>query len=395
MEQFSANSLLDLDKSNQFKVKLIRQSGFSLVELMVGLVIGLLATMVIMQVYSAFEGQKRTTTGTADAQTTGSVALYSLQREVQLAGYGLPLFDEQNSPLLCAAPPTVDHDNSAGTPNIRLDALDIIDGGVASGASDIVVIRYGTSNSGGAPTCVTANGAVQPEYDVNSNMGCANGDVVMMITGTNCFATTVDDTDLADTKKITLKASDLGVSRGVCGPGITKLSCLGRWNEFTYQVDVATSQLTRQAANEAAPSPIADGIVSIQAQYGISITPDNNQVIQWVDPVGAWASGAIGNTSANCDAGVANRNCIKAVRIAVVARNGLREKDVVTTACSSIIDANPTGICAWDATSAVPTVVSPAPQIDLSNTADWNHYRYSVYETIIPLRNIIWARGRL
>lgn len=373
----------------------MKQSGFSLVELMVGLVIGLLATMVIMQVYSAFEGQKRSTTGTADAQTTGSVALYSLQREIQLAGYGLPLFDEQNSPLRCAAVPTVDHDNSAGTPNIRLDALDIIDGGAAPGASDTVVVRYGTANGGGAPTCVTSNGAVQPEYDVNSNMGCANGDVVMMITGTNCFATTVDDNNLVDTKKITLKSSDLGVSRGVCGPGVTKLSCLGRWNEFTYQVDVAAAQLTRQAGNEAAPSPLADGIVNIQAQYGISITPDNNQVVQWVEPVGAWASGAIGNTSANCDAGVSNRNCIKAIRLAVVARNGLREKEVVSNGCSSITAANPTGLCAWDATSAAPLVVSSAPPIDLSNTADWNHYRYSVYETIIPLRNIIWARGRL
>ena len=40
------------------------QAGFSLVELMVGLVIGLMATLVIMQVFSTFEGQKRTTTGT-------------------------------------------------------------------------------------------------------------------------------------------------------------------------------------------------------------------------------------------------------------------------------------------------------------------------------------------
>ena len=44
------------------------QAGFSLVEIMVGLVIGLLATLVILQVFSVYEGQKRTTTGTADAR---------------------------------------------------------------------------------------------------------------------------------------------------------------------------------------------------------------------------------------------------------------------------------------------------------------------------------------
>ena len=40
------------------------QAGFSLVELMVGLVIGLLATLAIMQMMGTFDSQKRTTTGT-------------------------------------------------------------------------------------------------------------------------------------------------------------------------------------------------------------------------------------------------------------------------------------------------------------------------------------------
>ena len=124
--------------------KSFRQAGFSLVELMVGLVIGLLATLAIMQIFSAFEGQKRTTSGTADAQTSGSVALYTLQRDVQLAGFGLPLYDEANMPLKCNAPsyPVVDHDNNAATPNINMSAVDIINGATATD-SDTVIVRYG------------------------------------------------------------------------------------------------------------------------------------------------------------------------------------------------------------------------------------------------------------
>ena len=78
-----------------------KQYGFSLVELMVGLVIGLLATLVIIQVFSTFEGQKRSTSGSSDAQTNGSIALMSIQRNVQMAGYGLPLpmADKINSVL--------------------------------------------------------------------------------------------------------------------------------------------------------------------------------------------------------------------------------------------------------------------------------------------------------
>ncbi|MDP3688915.1 MAG: prepilin-type N-terminal cleavage/methylation domain-containing protein, partial [Sulfurimicrobium sp.] len=75
--------------------------GFSLVELMVGMVIGLLATLVIMQVFSVFEGQKRSTTGGADAQTNGSVAIYTIQREASMAGYGLPVYSVMNPALKC------------------------------------------------------------------------------------------------------------------------------------------------------------------------------------------------------------------------------------------------------------------------------------------------------
>ena len=42
-----------------------KQKGLSLVELMVALVIGMLTTLVIMQVFTVFEDQKRATTGSA------------------------------------------------------------------------------------------------------------------------------------------------------------------------------------------------------------------------------------------------------------------------------------------------------------------------------------------
>ena len=66
-----------------------RQRGVTLVELMVGMLIGLLAVIVISQVLLVSEGQSRTTSGGADAQVNGALALYALQRDVQMAGYGL------------------------------------------------------------------------------------------------------------------------------------------------------------------------------------------------------------------------------------------------------------------------------------------------------------------
>ena len=365
------------------------QTGFSLVELMVGLVIGLLATLVITQMFTVFEGQKRSTAGTSDAQTNGSVALFSLQRDVQLAGFGLPLLDIDNMPLKCNPIPTIDHDDNAATPDISLAPIDIIDGGAAAGASDTLIVRYGTAVSGGvAMQVISRTGA---DVLVNNSMGCAmiagQKNIALGINGTTCAARRVVSVPAVNKVNIT---PPNGVNAG------GNIACLGGWNEYQYSVD-ATNQLTRlNTFDNTVPTPVVAGIVNMQAQYGISAAPDSNQIIWWVNATDAWASGAIPNTSLVCSNVIANRNCIKAVRVAVVARNNLLEKlPAVSTACSSITAANPTGVCAWDATSAAPINASAAPAINLTNTPNWGQYRYRVYETIIPIRNMVWSRGRL
>jgi type IV pilus assembly protein PilW len=48
-------------------------------------------------------------------------------------------------------------------------------------------------------------------------------------------------------------------------------------------------------------------------------------------------------------------------------------------------------VCAWagDATSN-------APLVNLSTGhPNWDKYRYRVFETIIPLRNVIWSKDAL
>ena len=64
-------------------------AGFTLVETMVALVIGLLATFIVMQVFAISEGQKRTIMGGADAQSDAAVVLYLIERDLRQAGYGL------------------------------------------------------------------------------------------------------------------------------------------------------------------------------------------------------------------------------------------------------------------------------------------------------------------
>ena len=118
--------------------------------------------------------------------------------------------------------------------------------------------------------------------------------------------------------------------------------------------------------------------MNIQAQYGISENILSNQVTKWVDATDDYA-----NTSAKPT--ISNRKLIKAIRIAVVARNNKIENEVVSFACSAQNAANPTGLCAWAGTAT-----SPSPAIDLTATPNWNRYRYRVFETVIPLRNMVW-----
>ena len=360
----------------------VTQSGFSLIEILVGLVISLLVTLVIMQVFSVFEGQKRSTTGTADAQTNGNIGLYNVQRDVQLAGYGLPVFAKTDSPLLCTT------FTPSGT---NLSPITITDGGNAAGASDSVTVRYGSTPLGGVPVVIASapSPATSPmEVTVQNNMGCAVGDTALITSGTSCILVEGSGADgglLVPTAPSSTTVIKLRVGTGVATGA--SIACLGSWRTYVYSVNNA-NQLERSSTinGVTSTSPNVAEIVNMQAQYGVSATANNNQVVQWVDATGATWGPTITP---------ANRNRIKAVRIAIVARNGLLEKEDITTACSSITNANPTGLCAWDATSANPTIASPAPTIDLSSITDWQKYRYRVFETIIPIRSMIWSKDTL
>lgn len=345
------------------------QDGFSLVELLVGLVIGLLATLVIMQVFAAFEGQKRSTSSGADAQTNGSIALHSIQRGIQNAGFGVPMpnADSDFTALRCLVSPTVDHDGNAATPNIGLFPIVINDG-----VSDVVTVRYSTTAMGAIPVKIVdaANATAAVGLAVDNNLGCKDNDVVLIYQDPSCVMTTIADANGNPDTFVNIRlaaATPLGapIANGA------KLACMGRWQEFRYEVLNNELMLNNE--------PIVSEIVNMQAQYGLSATANSGVVTSWVDATGAWAAPA-----------TSERNRIKAVRIVVVARNNLLEKEVVSTACTTTKGTANNGPCAWDDTS-----FDAAPAIDLSANANWQNYRYKTFETIIPLRNMIWSKDAL
>ncbi len=67
------------------------QRGMGLIEIMVSVVIGLLAVLVIYQVFAVSEGFKRNTTGASDAQQNGLFSMFTLGIEIANAGNSISL----------------------------------------------------------------------------------------------------------------------------------------------------------------------------------------------------------------------------------------------------------------------------------------------------------------
>jgi type IV pilus assembly protein PilW len=355
------------------------QRGFSLVELMVGMVIGLIATLVIAQVYSTFEGLKRTTTGGADAQTNGTIALYSIQRDAGNAGFGLPVSDSTVNVLNCPIGTTIDPDGAGALAAIDIFPVVVTDGGAGAGNSDSVTFRFGAGayNMGTAVTKISS--VAGTSLAVSNSLACKNGDAAIVMNGALvCNSAVVNG--IPDAAHVSLTAAPAaavaGASIACLGQGLSPSGLQNAWNELIYSVVKNQLVLTQNGV----ATNIASDIVNIQVQYGISAVASQDTIANWVDATGAtWGTTATTPT-------VTNRNRIKAIRIAVVARNGELEKTNVTNACSSLTTASPTGLCAWAGTAT-----DPAPAIDVSNDANWQRYRYRVFTAIIPLRSLIWS----
>lgn len=348
------------------------QVGMSLPELMVGMVIALVLTIVVLQVVGVVELQSRTTIGAADSQTNGSIALYTIERDMQVAGFSL--IPQTDSGMECAVI------NLGAAAVTNLSPVAVADGVAGAGvsASDTITVRYGNSQKGGIFTQITA-APVGNNVTVSNNLGCRVNDIALIVSGTTCTLSTVsgpadlDSAGIASTTNVQLNNVATNPTVAAAAAAGANLGCLGGWTEATYSV--ANGTLVRNGV------PLLAGIVNLQVQYGISAAANSNVIASWVDPSGAtWAVPS-----------VVDRNRIKAVRVAVVARSDRMEPLDVTTACSSTTAAAPTGLCAWAGTAA-----SPAPVLDLSQgDPNWRRYRYRVYESIIPVRNVIWARETL
>lgn len=370
-----------------------RQAGFTVIELMIGVVIGVLASLAVTQVLVNWEGQKRTVASGSDAQVNGALALSALQRAVMPAGYG---FAATPSVIGCTLTATFSGNPVTATvANFPTTLAPVVITDGASGAADSIRVLASGKTSYSIPLRVVAPGYVagNASFPVSSVRGIAAGDIVVASPSSSSPPTTsceifqvsadpgsspsvsrIDDSKWNQTNKPSASYSDGAVLLNMGVPSdATYTISNGSLMVQTLKIDATTAAPSYGAA----PVELFPNIVQLQALYG-KATVTAGVVDTW------------DNVTPTTNTGWQQ---VIAVRLAVVSRSQQYEK------CD---DTAGTGNCptmnniSWDVGNAGTVAgsttcgTSKCLTIKLDSLTDWKHYRYKVFETIVPLRNLLW-----
>jgi type IV pilus assembly protein PilW len=374
-------------------------AGFSLVEILVGMVMGLLGIIIIFQVFEVSEGIKRTSTSGGDAMQYGSLALYTLERDLRQAGSGI-------NNLQMAGCNTLSYDEQL-TPSIRpaITMVPVIIGlNLDPKLPDSLTITYGNSQTQSTPVKMTNTMATGTSFiKVDNRYGFLPGNRILISeAGKPCWIAQI--TALPDTAPESDQiwhdtgtfqdANNNTVTARYNGPtGFTDTASvvtLYTENARIYNLSstptrdifsVANSQLMLDSNRmTAGPGAIADNIVQLKAQYGHDNGVNDGSV---ANTTYAPDDGMVDNYTNTMPSPTAALDWTEviAVRLAIVARSAQAEKPKVSG-----------GPC--DATTVAPTWAGGT--LDLTADPNWKCYRYRVFESIVPLRNAIWqAKGAL
>lgn len=325
------------------------------------MVIGMFGIVVMMQVFALAEERKRTTTGGNDAMTEGTMALYALQRDVRQGGYGIGdlkllgcnLLLPTGTTVVGMAPVVVNHPSITG-----MDAN-----------TDTLLVTYGNTHGSPQGDGITAQPAAA-QYAVQTPTAFVPSDWVVATPATRtCSMTAAALTPALTLTQVSAVASpNVTVSTAAAGMANGTLFNLGRTprilvyavrggNLTVCDYRVNDCGLAANNASAAVWVPIANNIVSLRVQYGRDTSVAMDGIVDAYDQAApatacAWAR-------------------VSAVRLALVARNAQFEKTSVTAAAPT-----------WDG--------SAGAAIDLSGNANWQNYRYKLFQTVVPIRNVAW-----
>jgi type IV pilus assembly protein PilW len=387
------------------KTRLPASGGFSLVELMVSVVIGMLALLFATRLLTSSEQNRQSAMGGSDSMQNGMLALFSISGDAGQAGFGL------NDPIVTGCD-TVFSDNgkfvlaaaSRGATAIAPIAPVVIESQAAG--PDRVSFYSGTSASGAATLRVLTNytGGTRIYVD-RIPYGFAQGDAILVAPeqgGGKCAVAQLSDSPddlppppgqqyVAISQSSSYRFNSGGLGADFTGSA-ARLFDLGPGRALSFHTWSVADGYLRLSATDvgdtATAAPVADNIVSLKAQYGFDTRAggafDPAKGLQ----VAKWSSTMIDVDGDGVAGSAGDWQHIAAVRLAVVARSKNPERPPAGQACSATA-AKPKAFV-----MPAPAGVAAAPlDVDVAVTGDpvdWHCYRYRVFETVVPFRNASW-----
>jgi type IV pilus assembly protein PilW len=380
-------------------------SGMSLVEVLVALVIGMLATIVVLQLFTDSESRNRTSSGSADAQSNGLMTLYQMQSNIQRAGYGI----NSTSLFNCNATWKVSSGNAITTPATLApvainpkDAANALKIPAGDDNTDVLVVMFGNGNSepeGNEILDTTGN-----VYTVRSQSLFAEGDRVISapfstsLGGLACGTTSlsIDRVNTIDsaTSKVTAEVGTAGkilfnLGPGPKGPNASPTAAMPTNGPTILVYAIRSGSLTvcdfsiddcSKDSNKKLVSvwvPIASNIVSMRAVY-------------WWDDSPGWSAAAPTDPTSQPTTACEWAR-VKAINLALVARSDEKDKGIVTTTTINTNKSETANAPSWSQVAAAPLVAaSGALGPDKVADEEWKHYRYKTFQAFIPLRNVTW-----
>lgn len=362
-----------------------RSAGFSLVELLVAILIGMVGVLIMANVLLSSSERNRTTSGGNEAMSNGAVMLHMIQRDLTQAGYGVNEIRLLGCSMTLPSGVTVPI-----APVVINPPTSLVPAGDAG--SDRLFVVYGNSafQPQGNPI-LSVSGAV---YTVQSPASFATNDYVLAVPDKgvtdNCAGTITLARVTGTTSTTVTVSSASGTATALYNLGpVPRVIGYAIRNGALTSCDYMTVDCTSSTAADIAlrwPA-MAPNIPVMRAAYGRD-TPASG-VLDGI--VNTWDQTTPVNpaSSTQLDPRACGWGAMLGMRLVLVARSATYESRVASGTgareCdSSTTTASPT----WQASSAAPinlaaTAPSSAPNI-------WQCYRYRTFETVAPLRNMIW-----
>jgi type IV pilus assembly protein PilW len=362
-----------------------RQAGFTIVELMIAVVLGLLTVLIVSQVLLQAETRRRTIASGSDAQLNGALSLYTLQRDIQMAGYG------SNAIPAVMGCKLNRQFGSTGTARQTPLAPVVITAG-ANGAPDQITVLQARTRQASMPmgTKEIHNAKSSESFVVDSAMGVNVGDMMAVAPPTitdyassDCrlfqvAGTTLSLTNIPHARPTTTGQGSWNHDQTFSSsmPDKSVLINMGSPVLRTYSVsaqqNLVASDVSWTNGNTPQQENLFAQIVNLQALYG----KDTN------------ADGVVDTYNKTTPTTPAGWQEVLTVRLVVVARSDKREMGNVTAA-QPTWDVG-TQHTYGDVATADCNDASKCVTLKVNHLTDWQRYRYKVYDTVVPLRNVLW-----